>query len=107
MLEADSCRTPLIEWGVAMRSLAGQTSSGDRCLVAPLPNGVLIAVIDGLGHGDEAAAVADMAVAALRRYAGEPVTRLLRQCHEALQETRGVVMSLAWLNAENNTLSWA
>jgi phosphoserine phosphatase RsbX len=107
MVESSSWQTPWLEWAVSTRRLVGEADSGDRCLVAPLPNGVLVAVVDGLGHGDEAAAVSEIAVATLREHACGSVLRLLQQCHAALQGTRGVVISLAAINAENSTLSWA
>src|SRR5579859_1973720 len=107
MEESEAGRMPWITWGVATRMLAGQTSAGDQYLVAPLPTGVLIAVVDGLGHGEEAEAVAKTAVATLQEYACESVTHLIRQCHEALQGTRGVVMSLAAINAGSSLMTWA
>ncbi len=95
-----------MEWGFATRMLADQIGSGDRHLVEPLPDSVLLAVVDGLGHGEEAASVAEIAVATLKRHAREPLLHLLKQCHEDLLGTRGVVMSLAFIDAPNNTLSW-
>lgn len=97
---------PLIEWGVAAQALAGQAESGDQCLVKPLPNGVLVAVVDGLGHGNKAAAVAKTAIATLERHAHESVISLLKCCHKELLGTRGVVMSLASLNALKGTMTW-
>lgn len=98
--------SPLIEWGVAALTLPGQSKSGDRHVVQPVPNGVLVAVIDGLGHGDEAATAAKIAVTTLERYAHESVISLLRRCQETLRETRGVVMSLALFNALDRTMTW-
>jgi len=45
-------------------------------------NGVLIAVIDGIGHGEGAAEVARTAAALLRNSADEPVISLVERCHE-------------------------
>lgn len=50
-----------IEWSVAARPMAGQTVSGDRHVVQFFEQGVLLAVIDGVGHGNEAHAVAEIA----------------------------------------------
>jgi phosphoserine phosphatase RsbX len=97
---------PWMAWGVATRALAGQAVSGDRHLVTPFSNGVLIAVIDGLGHGEDAAAAANIAVARLARHAHESVLSLVRRCHEGLKATRGVVMSLASINAPDCTMTW-
>lgn len=96
----------LIEWGVATRALSKHAESGDQYLVEPFPNGVLVAVIDGLGHGDQAAAVAKTAVSTLKEDPAEPVTVLLHHCHRRLRHSRGVVMSLASFNSLDHTLTW-
>ncbi len=96
----------LIEWGVATLTLPGQTESGDRHLVKPFVNGVLVAVVDGLGHGDEAAVAAVAAVAALEGAAHDSVVSLVRRCHAALMRTRGVVVGLASFNGLADTMTW-
>lgn len=100
----------LIEWGVAGRAFGGQADSGDQHLVEPFADGVLVAVVDGLGHGNRAAAVAKTAVAALKEHADESVIELTQRCHKALRGTRGVVMSLASLRRANGSprgkMSW-
>jgi negative regulator of sigma-B (phosphoserine phosphatase) len=95
-----------IEWGVATRSFDGGAESGDQYLVEPFPNGVLVAVIDGLGHGPRAATAGKTAVAALKGHGHEPVALLLKRCHEMLRRTRGVVMSVASFNSLNDTMTW-
>jgi negative regulator of sigma-B (phosphoserine phosphatase) len=97
---------PLIEWGIAVQTMAGHAESGDQYLVQPFPNGVLVAVVDGLGHGDRAAAVAKMAVTTLKAYAHEPVVSLLRRCHENLRGSRGAVLSLASFNPLKGIMTW-
>ena len=95
-----------IAWGVASRALPGQDICGDLHLVTAIPDGVLLAVVDGLGHGAEAAAAARIAIGVLQRHAGEPLAALLSRCHEALIRTRGVVMTLAAVRAAENQLTW-
>jgi phosphoserine phosphatase RsbX len=95
-----------VDWGVASRPKPGQTVSGDLHLVQPLEHGVLLAVVDGLGHGDEATAAARLAVEQLERHAQEPVTELYQRCHQALTRTRGVVMTVTVLDLRRNTLTW-
>jgi negative regulator of sigma-B (phosphoserine phosphatase) len=97
---------PLIEWGVATQTKNGHPESGDQCLVKPFPNGTLVAVVDGLGHGDNAAAVAKTAVTTLQSYAHESVVSLMKRCHQSLRGSRGVVMSLASFNALKGTMTW-
>jgi hypothetical protein len=95
-----------IEWGVAMQAIAGERSSGDIEVVQPFSGGVLVGAVDGLGHGQEAAAVAGLAASTLAGHAHESVSSLVRRCHEALLETRGAVMSLASFNLAHSTLTW-
>src|SRR5213593_3297932 len=90
-----SVGTALIEWGVATLALPGESQSGDLHLVKQLGTGALVAVVDGLGHGAEAASAAKAAVAALERHATESPAPLLERCHRALKGTRGAVMSVA------------
>lgn len=98
--------TPLLQYWVAARSFPGQSESGDQYLVASFPDGVLIAVVDGLGHGNEAALAAKTAVVTLAAHAGDPVESLVQRCHEALRKTRGAVMSIASLNEVTGTMTW-
>lgn len=104
---SDEINSPLlVEWGVAAAPLPGQTESGDGHFVQPLPHGALAAVVDGLGHGPEAAIAARLAVATLGLHASEPVAALVRSCHEALGGTRGVTLSAATFDARQNTMTW-
>ena len=91
---------------MAGEPLAGQPESGDLGLVLPFPGGTLIGALDGLGHGDEAAAAARAAAGVLKAQPDAHVIWLVRRCHEALGETRGVVMSLASFSERYATLTW-
>lgn len=97
---------PLIEYGVAKLTLPGETESGDLHVVQPAGTGVLVGVADGLGHGGEAAAAARAAVATLEAHAHDPLLPLLQRCHRALVGTRGVVMSLAFFQGSDATMTW-
>lgn len=96
----------LLDCGVATLPLNGQAESGDRSVVQPFPGGVLLAVIDGLGHGNEAAAAASAAEFILRAEPQEPVISLVRQCHESLRQTRGAVMSVASFDVSHGLMTW-
>jgi phosphoserine phosphatase RsbX len=95
-----------IEWAVASRALAGQSVSGDVSAVVPTTNGVVVAAVDGLGHGREAAAAAEVAVETLRIHADEPLTEIILRCHEALRRTRGVALSVASFDVRHGTMTW-
>src|SRR5262245_48527463 len=96
----------LIDWAVADEPMVGQEVSGDLHLVKPFAHGVLLAVVDGVGHGDEATAAAQTAVAILEAHADEPVIALVQRCHRALTKTRGAVMTIASLNELEGAVTW-
>jgi len=86
--------------------LPGQAESGDLCLIKHVGKGTLVAVVDGLGHGQDAASAAHAAVGAVDRYSREPLSDLVRRCHEALVGLRGVVLGLAYLDPQAATMAW-
>jgi phosphoserine phosphatase RsbX len=95
-----------VEWSTAAATMPGETVSGDRHWAGSIANGMIFAVIDGLGHGQAAAAASKIAVAMLQQYAGDPLIELMHRCHESLRGTRGVAMSLAEFNTEDSMLTW-
>src|SRR6266550_7570922 len=97
---------PLIDWGVASRALPGEVVCGDLHLIKPIPEGVLLAVADGLGHGDEATVAAKTALAILEEHSEEPLEALVTRCHDSLRKTRGAVMTVATLNSFEGRLTW-
>lgn len=95
-----------IECGVAARPLSGQNEIGDLHAVVHFDGGAIVAVIDGLGHGPEAAAAARVATEVVEKNAKESVITLMRLCHEKLKPTRGVVMSVASFSQSDSTITW-
>src|SRR5437879_6375129 len=93
-------------FATAISELAGEVESGDKHVVRIFPHGALLAAVDGLGHGEEAAAAANVAVRFLQTSENESVISLLKRCHERLRSTRGVVISLAAFNAVDETMTW-
>src|SRR5260370_10312952 len=96
----------MVEWGAATFTLPGQPDSGDRFVVAPFGSGVLVAGIDGLGHGDEAAAAAQLAANILERSPHESVIALVRRVPQHLRSPRGVVIGLAPPTAPAEAQTW-
>lgn len=96
----------VLDWGVATQTLPGERESGDLHLVKAVARGVLVAVVDGLGHGREAAGAAHAAVTALDHHAGESPVALLERCHRVLQGKRGAVMSVAWFEPARSSMTW-
>jgi len=96
----------MAEYGVAKFVLPSERESGDQHFVCCNESGVLVAAIDGIGHGVEAASAARAAIAILKSGVGEPIISLLTQCHENLRSTRGVVLSLASLDVKHGLMTW-
>lgn len=82
------------------------SASGDVQVIKAFDQGVLLAVIDGVGHGDEAAAAARAAAEILEKHAHESVIALVKRCHEAIARTRGAVMTVASVNTLDHTITW-
>jgi negative regulator of sigma-B (phosphoserine phosphatase) len=96
-----------LEVGCAGEAIAGERRSGDKALFAPYEGGALVGAIDGLGHGDAAADAADEAARVLRAFAGWEPQALLQRCHQELRGTRGVVLTLAWMDLVAGRMEWA
>ena len=105
MTSAVAQREQAIEWSVASRALPGQAVSGDLHMVSSWDGGALMAVVDGLGHGEEATAAAQQAVSTLEAHARESLVAIVQHCHRSLLKTRGVVMTLAALDTYSDTLT--
>jgi anti-sigma regulatory factor (Ser/Thr protein kinase) len=73
----------------------GQERCGDAWDEEPRADGVTILVVDGLGHGPDAAEAAAAAVAAFRRAKLEPPARRLEAMHAAMRGTRGGAAGIA------------
>lgn len=96
----------VLEAGVAARPLQGEERSGDLAVVELHDDGALVAAVDALGHGPDAAHAAEIAGAVLRQFAAEPPYALVERCHEALRGTRGAALSLAAFSTSRGAITW-
>lgn len=103
----------LMVGGVALAA-PGEVVCGDAwfaCLGSLAGGGtqLRLLVADGLGHGPEAAAAADAAVALLRSEGacGQPPSAVLRAAHTALRGTRGAAAAVALLDGAARTVVFA
>jgi hypothetical protein len=105
-LSADSLRLGPLEVESAAFALGNAKVSGDRSCVIPAPAGILVAVIDGLGHGSEAAAASARACEVLSDSPGPSLPDAVERCHAALRGTRGAVISLALFPRSSQAMHW-
>jgi phosphoserine phosphatase RsbX len=89
-----------------MRPMPGEDISGDRHVAASAAHGLAIAVIDGLGHGPEAAHAAGKAADVVEGHPDAQPEELVRRCHEALQGTRGAAITIVSIDAHSEELVW-
>jgi len=103
---ADRGARDAVEWGVAARCRHGEVTSGDLAVVSLLPGGALVAGIDGLGHGAEAARAASRAGDVVRTSQVADMVLLVMRCHVALRGTRGAAISLAFVCPAAGGMTW-
>jgi len=102
----ETINSPLVEYGVANFALPGDGTSGDCHVLIARPDGLLVAAIDGIGHGEEAANAATTAASIFQNATDEPIISLVEDCHRALRTTRGVVLSAASVDFTHGMMTW-
>ncbi|BCV21734.1 SpoIIE family protein phosphatase [Moorella sp. Hama-1] len=83
-----------LEVGVYTRAREGEFTCGDACLVKDEAGIFNLAVVDGIGHGPEAARAAAAAIACLETGLDVGLENIFRRCHQRLMGTRGAVAAL-------------
>jgi anti-sigma regulatory factor (Ser/Thr protein kinase) len=84
----------------------GETVSGDAWAAQYGPEGALLLVADGLGHGIHAAEASQTAVDVFGKRRGSPA-ELLEEIHRALRPTRGAAVAIAELDRRGGLLRFA
>jgi hypothetical protein len=98
--------SPFLDWAVAGQPQAGQDVSGDLAAVQVTRSRCVIAVIDGLGHGPEAADAAALAAGVIERHRAEPLDAMLLLVHEHLTASRGAAATLAIVDGDTGRMEW-
>ena len=96
-----------IEWAAVRRPRPGEAVCGDHPIALRVGEAAaLFGVIDGLGHGEDAAEAAQRAAEVVAEHHSDQLDVLMKLSHLALAETRGVTMTLARVDFDTDTLSW-
>jgi negative regulator of sigma-B (phosphoserine phosphatase) len=96
-----------MEWATAGRPRPGEHASGDQSIAIGIDSGAaLFAVLDGLGHGPDAAKAAMAAADAIENNREKRVEVLVQLCHRVLGGTRGAAMTLARVDFGAGQLCW-
>jgi serine phosphatase RsbU (regulator of sigma subunit) len=91
----------------ASRAYPGEVENGDSWQVDWHASSCRIALVDGLGHGSQAAAAARAACRALAKRPDLAPLEGLRVCHGALASTRGAAISIASIELDTSRLVYA
>ncbi|MGY0487795.1 SpoIIE family protein phosphatase [Streptomyces sp. WG-D5] len=83
--------------GLLCLPLRGEERCGDSAAVVDAPGGRTVLVVDGLGHGAEAAEMSAAAVAVFHEAAERPLPELLSSMDRALRGGRGAAVGLVRL----------
>jgi len=97
---------PLRIAGIAL-PYPGERLCGDGWTVHHTPERMSILLVDGLGHGREAAEATQEAIAAFRARAHLPPGEILGYLHDALRKTRGAVAGIAEIRPDKSLLTYA
>ena len=90
--------------GIVCTAITGETACGDAWIVEPVKDGTLIALVDGLGHGPDAAIAADAAISVIQRRKTSSLGDIMQAAHGALRSTRGAAVQLAIADAGSKTV---
>ena len=91
----------------ATQSYPGETVNGDAWAVHWHEGACRISLVDGLGHGPDAAATAIRAIAALADRPELGPVEAIHMCHAALGGTRGAAVSIARIEPNGLQLIFA
>ena len=81
--------------GFATRPLAGEAVCGDRCSWWVSDNRLVLAAVDGLGHGKDAAHAADLAIDCIESCLDEDCGEIFFKCDTRLRDTRGAALAVS------------
>lgn len=90
--------------GVVCVPLHGEEECGDAWAVEAEPERLVTLLVDGLGHGPEAALAALAALSAFRDAAAAAPEIMLTVMHSALHDTRGAALSVTVIDKSRGTV---
>jgi negative regulator of sigma-B (phosphoserine phosphatase) len=87
-----------LEYSSMIRPYLGQVVSGDSTVFQPLENGLLVAIVDVLGHGPEAHELTLVIDAFLTQHAASSASGVMTRLHRHLKGTRGAAVGLCTID---------
>jgi anti-sigma regulatory factor (Ser/Thr protein kinase) len=90
--------------GAVCVALKGEHECGDAWMLDIAPGRLTAMLVDGLGHGPEAAMAAGAAMATFQEVLADPPELMLAAMHTALRPTRGAATSVAVIDEARRTV---
>lgn len=87
------------EIGLRTRPMLGEHHCGDLALALEMADGLLVALVDGTGHGENASLAAERVRAHLMSWASGELRTLMQGAHQALLGTVGAAASLLFVSS--------
>lgn len=93
--------------GFYTRAMPGESVCGDACSVWCTPDRLVMALVDGLGHGAGAAHAAQVALSHIGARLDATCAEIFAACDQGMRHTRGAALALAMIDFVDNTLTLA
>jgi serine/threonine-protein kinase RsbT len=95
-----------MRFGTSSRPISGAGVNGDALVIEEWNGQTLLAVIDGLGHGADAAVASLKARKYIQTNKGENVDEIMSGLHKHLLGTRGAVVGLVKIDRDSRKLTF-
>jgi anti-sigma regulatory factor (Ser/Thr protein kinase) len=106
-LRGPSRPPPNFQIGAVSVPKASETLCGDDWVADFQTQGLRVMVVDGLGHGIGAFEASQAALKLAAAYTMDPAVNLLERLHAGLRATRGAAVSIAEIDVERGSVSYA
>jgi anti-sigma regulatory factor (Ser/Thr protein kinase) len=98
---------PNFEIGAVSVPIAGEIVCGDAWIAHQAGHRIRVLLADGLGHGEGAALAANAALEIAAGQSEDSPLELLERIHAGLRSTRGAAVSVAQIDPDRETVSYA
>jgi serine phosphatase RsbU (regulator of sigma subunit) len=91
--------------GIAERPKAGENVCGDRCGWWLSGDRLVLAVADGLGHGNDAALASGAAIACIANCLDSECGEIFLKCETRLKDTRGAALAVSIIELSSGIMT--
>lgn len=99
-------KMPELDYFLAIRPLVGETGCGDAGIIKEFDNKVFIAIIDILGHGEDAHKVVMICIDFLEKNYRRDLMEIMNSLHQQIKSSQGAVAGLCLLDSKIGELEY-